>query len=279
MVGGVSLSRLIVGTNWVLGYSHATRAKDKYIQEAHASPKSIADILEVFFRNGVNTVMGPFQNKPILSDAVKEAEDRTGVRGVIVSTPGFKIGPETAEKGWDWDAARTVLDKEAKLGATFCMPHTSTTDRLIDKLTRKIRRMDELCAAMRERGLIPGLSTHHPESIVFADESKLDVETYIAIYNSRGYLMHLEVDWTHRVIQNAGKPVMTIKPLAAGQLRPFEGLAFAWSTLRDKDMVTVGCMSPDEARELIDLSLAMIERRAPDIGLQETRSKETVKRA
>ncbi len=31
MVGGVSLSRMIIGTNWFFGYSHTSLAKDKFI--------------------------------------------------------------------------------------------------------------------------------------------------------------------------------------------------------------------------------------------------------
>ena len=33
MVGGVSLPRLLVGTNWFLGYSHTSLAKDKFIKD------------------------------------------------------------------------------------------------------------------------------------------------------------------------------------------------------------------------------------------------------
>jgi hypothetical protein len=76
-----------------------------------------------------------------------------------------------------------------------------------------------------------------------------------------------------RIIRNAQKPVMTIKPMAAGRLLPPVGLAFAWNTIRDRDMVTVGTTTPDEAREVIDLSLDFLERRLPDNELQTTRSK------
>jgi hypothetical protein len=71
---------------------------------------------------------------------------------------------------------------------------------------------------------------------------------------------------------------MTIKPMAAGQVRPFQGLAFAWNTLRDMDMVTVGTMSPREAEEVIELSLSILEKRPACRALQETRSKTSVKK-
>ena len=107
---------------------------------------------------------------------------------------------------------------------------------------------------IRERGMIPGLSTHMPETIVYADETGLDVETYISIYNSMGFLMQVEVDWVAHIIRNAHKPVLTIKPMAAGQLRPFQALTFVWNTIRPQDMVAVGTMSPKEAAEVIEIS-------------------------
>jgi hypothetical protein len=55
------------------------------------------------------------------------------------------------------------------------------------------------------------------------------------------------------------------------------GLAFNWATIRDIDMVAVGTSTPDEARELIEVSSSILERRGNRIELQETRSKGTVR--
>jgi hypothetical protein len=134
-----------------------------------------------------------------------------------------------------------------------------------------------LCRLIRERGPVPGPSTHTPESIIYADETGLDVETYISIYNAMGFLMQVEVDWVHRVITRAKKPVLTINPMAAGQLRPFQALHFVWSSLRPQDMVAVGTMSPHEAQECIDLSLSILEQRQAYPALEETRSKAAIK--
>lgn len=275
-VGGQSVSRMVVGSNWFLGWSHATRAKDNYIKQNVAERKKIADILEVFFKAGVDTVMGQITCDPF-SAAIKEAEDRTGVKAIIMTTPMFTITPQVPVDGFDMNEVNKVLDAQAKLGARICMPHACTTDAMVDKCTRTVRQMDTVCKMIRERNMIPGLSTHMPETILFADESKLDVETYISIYNAAGYLMQVEVDWTSRVIHAAKKPVVTIKPMAAGQLRPFQGLTFAWNTLRECDMVTLGTMSPEEAAECIEMSLSILEHRQSDVQLQETRSKASLK--
>jgi len=276
-VGGVSVSRMLVGTNWFLGWSHCTPAKDDYIKTVIRDRKQLADIIEVFLRAGVDTLMGMVDCPP-LGEAIKDAEDRTGRAVIVVATPIVPVTPRTPEDGFDMGEVDRVLDQTAELGATFCLPHQCTTDAMLDRCTKTIRRMDTVCKKIRERGMIPGLSTHMPEAIVYADETGLDVETYISIYNAMGFLMPLEVDWVARIIQAAHKPVMTIKPMASGQLRPFQGLTFAWNTIRDGDMVTVGTMTPKEAEELIELSMDILTQRAPSSPLQETRSKASVKK-
>jgi hypothetical protein len=274
-VGGVSVSRMIIGTNWFLGFSHCTEAKDAYIK-AVMDRRKIAEVIEVFVKSGVDTIMGLIQ-RPLLHQAIQDVQDRTGRKLIVVSTPQIPTSKDTPARGFDPAAVAKILDEEVRLGATFCMPHTSTTDNLVDRCTREVRRMAELCRMIRERGMIPGLSTHMPEAIVYADESGLDVETYISIYNSMGFLMQLEVDWTAQIIAKARKPVMTIKPMAAGQLRPFQALNFVWSTLRPQDMVTVGTMTPLEAQECVDLSLNALAGTKVELKLQETRSKAAVK--
>lgn len=269
-IGDLSVSRMIIGTNWFLGFSHTSAAKDKLIKETMTAGK-VADILEVFLAEGIDTALGLFQNE-VFRDGVHEAEQRTGKKVIVISTPGIHPGdgPEAAAE------VERVIDLEAKLGVDIFMPHQFSVDRMMDVRERKIRNMDAYCKMIREYGMIPGLSTHMPETIVYADQSELDVETYISIYNAAGFMMHLEADWTHRIIWGAKKPVIAIKPMAAGRLPPLVGLSFVWSTIRDIDMVTVGTMTPDEAHEVIAISRSLIFRTPLTIELQKTRSKATV---
>lgn len=271
-IGGISVSRLVIGTNWFLGYSHCTHAKSEYTRLTVTHRSYIADIIETFAKKGVDTIMCP-HTKTILPEAIKEAEDRIGKALVKISTPSFTTTPRTPVDGFDLAEVARVLDDEVKKGVSICMPHVSTTDQMVDKCTRQVRQMDVVCRMIRERGMVPGLSTHTPETVIFADESGLDVETYIQIFNSMGFLMHVEVDWIMRVIHNARKPVITIKPMAAGQLRPLQALMFAWNAIRDCDLVTVGTVSPLEAQEMVDLSLSILEKKPYAGELQVTRSK------
>jgi len=270
LIGDLSVSRMIIGTNWFLGFSHTSAARDKYIKETMTAGK-MADIIQVFLDEGIDTIMGPLQI-PLLQDGIKEAEARSGRKLIIISTPALNWGDDEEAMG----QTEKILDKEVALGARVCMPHMFNTDALVDVRLRKIKNMDRYCQMIRDRGMIPGLSTHMPEAIVYADESDLDVETYLSIYNAAGFLMHLEIDWTHRLIWKAKHPVITIKPMAAGRLPPLVGLAFSWATVRDTDMVAVGTSTPDEAREVIDISRSILERRSAGFDLQRTRSKQTV---
>jgi len=263
------MPRMIIGSNWFLGYSHTSLAKDKFIKE-HQTRERIARILAVFLQNGVDAVMaGPTQ---LLEEAILDAEDQTGRRMIRILTPIFNVVPG----GKPEQEPEVMIDLCKKLNATFCMPHQAVTDALIDRTIGKIRDIDRYTSLIRERGMVPGLSSHMPESVVYADKTGADVETYIQIYNSAGFLMQVEADWVQRIIKNAQKPVMTIKPLAAGRLLPIAGLAFVWNTIRPQDMVTIGTTTPDEAREVIDLSLDLLSHQMPQLELQKTRSKSSL---
>lgn len=275
-VGGVSLSRLVIGTNWFLGYSHTSAAKDRFIK-AYQNRAHLVEILTVFLSYGVDTVMGPVN--AFLAEALDEAEQKTGKALIRVLTPSFTIerNPIPGSSTLADHSPEAVFDLCHKMKATFCLPHQMVTDALLDKRAHTIRDLDEYTNMIRDRNMIPGLSTHTPEAVIYADAQGADVETYIQIYNALGFLMQVEADWVMRVIRDAKKPVMTIKPLAAGRLLPPVGLAFVWNTIRDQDMVTIGTTTPDEARECIDLSLDFLNRRLPDNELQFTRSKLSLK--
>jgi hypothetical protein len=274
-IGGVSVSRLVIGTNWFLGYAHCTRAKGRAVERLIMNTRSIADIVEVFFRAGVDTIMCP-HTQTCMYDAIHEAEQRTGVKAIVASLVAVPVQPNTAEAGFDVGECERVFDEEVRKGVRICMPHQMITDRMLDKCSRRLRQMDTLCRLIRERGMIPGLSTHAPETIVYADETGLDVATYNQPFNAMGFLMQVEVDWVADVIRKARKPVIAIKPMAAGQLRPLQALTFVWNTIRDQDLVAAGTMAPEEARELVDLSLDILAHRASALELQRTRSKATL---
>ena len=151
----------------------------------------------------------------------------------------------------------------ADRGSKICLIHHSSAEQLVNKNKGIIDRLPDYTIMIRDAGLIPGLSAHMPELITYSDDNGYDIETYIQIYNCMGFLMQVEVETVARMINNAKKPVMTIKPMAAGRTTPYVGFNFSWNTIRDCDMVTVGAFSSEEVHEDVEISLAALERRFP----------------
>ncbi len=271
-VGGVSLPRMLIGSNWLLGYSHTSVAADNYINQINRNREAIADILETFLAFDIDAVMAPIFANPVLQDGVKLAEDRTGKKVIMIDTPILNVDDNQAAR----DEARKVIEGSRKAGCTFCFPHHSSAEQLVNKNKHTMDRLPDYLSMVRENGMIPGLSAHMPELIVFSDEQGYDVESYIQIYNCMGFLMQVEIEYINKVIWNAKKPVMSIKPMAAGRCSPFVGITFSFATLREKDMVTVGCMTSAEAAEDIEIGLAAIERRQPDLEGRSSPSKTAI---
>lgn len=260
-VAGVSLSRMIIGTNWLLGWSHTGPAADRMIRNRYPSPESMFPVLEAYLQYGVDTLMGPLSQNLHMVDAVRYAEEKTGKKIIIVDTPILNVD-DTAEGRRE---AQAAIKKSAEIGSTFCLIHHSSAEQLVNKNKAEITRLDDYTRMIRDASLIPGLSAHMPELITYSDQNGYDIETYIQIYNCMGFLMQVEVETVASIINNAKKPVMTIKSMAAGRCTPFVGLNFVWNTLRPCDMVTIGAFGPDEVHEDVEISFAALERRMPNL--------------
>ncbi len=260
-VGGVSLSRMLIGSNWILGYSHTGAAADALIHSKNGTPEAIASLVEVYLDAGIDTMMAPFVGQELLMKGIKMAEDKTGKGLILIDTPIINVDDTAAGRK---EAAATIAASK-KNGATFCLMHHSSAEQLVNKNKKTMDRLPDYLKMVRDEGMIPGLSAHMPELILYSDANEYDVETYVQLYNCLGFLMQIEIETVNKIIWEAKKPVMTIKSMAAGRVTPFVGLNFSWATLRPQDMVTVGCMTPKEAEEVIEISRAAMEKRRPEL--------------
>ena len=267
-VAGISLPRMLIGTNWMAGWSHRTPSADAMIREHHAQAETILPMLETFVNSGVDAIMGLFDKTPAINRAVAETEQKLGCEIIRIDTPIINV--EDTPNGRR--EAEAMSRKSRENGAKFCLIHHSSAEQLVNKGKQEITRLDDYTKMIRDHGMIPGLSAHMPELIVYSDQNEYDVETYIQIYNCMGFLMQVEIETVNQIIHNAKMPVMTIKSMAAGRTTPFVGLNFSWATLRDCDMVTVGCYNAREAAEDIEISMAALERRAPKIGVRQSQN-------
>lgn len=260
-VGGVSLSRMIMGSNWLLGYSHTSLSADEMIRRRYRCAQDFKPVLKAYLRHGVDTIMAPFGTSPELERAVKETEQEAGQEIILVDTPIINVDDTPAGR----QEARQVIEAAGKRGSKICLIHHSSCEQLVNKNKAEICRLDDYTKMIRDAGMVSGLSAHMPEMIVYSDANGYDVETYIQIFNCMGFLMQVEIETVASIIHNAKKPVMTIKPMAAGRCSPYVGLTFSWNALRPQDMVTVGAFSADEAEEDIEISLAALSHRFPNL--------------
>ena len=266
-VENISLPRILIGSNWMLGYSHRTTSADSMIRERYSTKEAVSEVICAYLAYGIDAMMAPFvgddlQPNAVVMDGIHMAEDKMGRKLILIDTPIVDVSD--TPQAHDFTAQK--IETVRKNGADICLLHHSSVEQLVCKHTGTIDRLPEYTRMIRENGMIPGLSAHMPELVLYSDNHpEYDVQTYIQLYNCLGFLMQIEVEGVRRIIENAKKPVMTIKSMAAGRCTPYVGLTFSFATLRPQDMVTVGAFSAREVHEDVEIALAALERRFPNL--------------
>jgi hypothetical protein len=82
---------LIIGSNWFLGYSHTSRSKDEFLRRFQRRER-IAEILKTFLSHGIDAILAPPSQH--LEQAIKMAEDQTGLGMIRLLPPSFNLNPE-----------------------------------------------------------------------------------------------------------------------------------------------------------------------------------------
>ena len=271
-VGGISMPRMIMGINWLFGYSHTGPAADAGIKEKYQRPEDFLPVFRAYLDRGVDAILGPISNHPLGLAAIRHAEDVLCKKITIIDTPTLNV-TDSAEARRE---ARAAIKRSREVGSTFSLIFHASAEELVNKNLRQIPRLPDYLYMIREEGMLPGLSAHMPELITYSDENEYDVETYMQIFNCMGFLMQVEVEAIAKIIHNAKKPVMTFKAMAAGRCTPYVGLTFAWNAIRNQDMVVVGAGSALEVEEDVEISLAALEHRFPNIGARSSPMKQGI---
>jgi hypothetical protein len=263
---------MIIGSNWLLGYSHTGHAADCHIKDTYSKEDSFVPVLGAFLRHGINAVMAPFSTNEGAAAKLLKAQEKLGTKFIIIDTPVINVD-DTGEGRRETAA---IIKRSKEIGSAFCLIHHASCEQLVNKNKKTLDRLPYYLALIRDNGLKPGVSAHMPEVVQYCDLNGYDVETYIQIFNCLGFMMQVEIESVIRIIHAAKKPVMTIKPMAAGRVSPYVGLTFNWSVLPAKDLVTVGCFSAYEVDEDVEISLAALERRLPDLEGRSSPAKQSV---
>jgi len=263
-ISGIKVSRLICGTNPFNGYSHFSKARDIFMQR-YFTVEKVIEVLEKCQELGITSLIGPINEKTC------QVQEELAKRGrppmVWVSTT----------LGW---LDKELLKKETKIAAEVGNKlhaiHCSFVDSHLISSKNEIEDIEDLLKYIRDLGMIPGISTHRPETLTVLANSNYDIEFVILPFNSIGFLSNLEVNWIAKMIREFPKPIIIIKPLAAGRLMPEQGIPFVLENIKPDDPVAIGVMSPEEVEEDVAIFLETLHQQYNKRELLNTPSKSTV---
>ena len=256
-LGGLEVSRLIIGGNPFSGFSHQSKARSAEMVAWYTDER----IVETLFQaESLGLKACICRGDDHIARVLKRYWGQGGMMRWIAQTDSRA---ETAIAG-----ARSCLDH----GASACYLHGGIMDHYIAK-----QRYDDIRAfadAVRTGGIPVGIAGHLPADFHWAEEN-LDLDFYLVCYydpSSRREIPHHDPaaaegfrsqDREERVamIQRLGKPVIHYKVLAAGRNDPAEAFVYTARHMRPIDAVCVGIYtkdSPDMIAEDVRLLLSSL---------------------
>ena len=259
-IGGVEVTRMACGSNSFFGFSHLSAARDAWLVR-HFDDDRLYEMLKCCATLGVNLFVSGVQ------------ERFARLRRRLADETGFHIKWACTPAGETLDELKQAIDTCREYDVEICPPHTSFIERNLNLRDREITDLPEALAYIRSLGMVPGISTHRPEAVPLVHELGYDVETCILPLNALGFLCQVEVEWQERIIRNFPKPIITIKPLAAGRITPIPGFTFVYQRIKPIDTVAVGVMAPEELEEDVNLATSLMAGEEGDVALSTSRSK------
>jgi len=252
-IEGVKVPKLLTGINSLLGWSHTSYGRDRWIVRYYTA-RRIASVFERCMELGVYGVLGPVW--PRLIEAIRIAEKGAREEIMFVSTT---IGdPKDTKK---------ELNMLSGMHSPICCIHGAWSDSWPVKNGR-LSGLEKYLKMIRDAGLVPGLACHNGDRLKMVDEGGYDVATFVTPVNKAGFYMNPTQRSILRTISRTKKPVIAIKPLASGRFE--EGKIGNWlEWVLDQKGVSAMClgfMSEEEAEEDIKcvkgiLKTARSERR------------------
>lgn len=264
-VEGVTIPRVICGTNALLGWSHVSPGRDAWIKE-YFTPERIAQVFAKCIELGVTAVMGPLF--PRLVEALDATEKLTGVRMTWVATTSAGRAPcgredelaQARAAGKREEALAISLESTAEqaaalkaAGAPICLFHGQWADNwpMQDGKLTDITRFTQM---IRDAGLIPGSSVHNSERLAHLAQSDCDLALLATPVNKSGWHMEPSKEQALGAIASGAKPILAIKTLACGRYEQERAVPewLAWAAAVDGvQAIALGLMVEQEAEESI----------------------------
>lgn len=263
--GKAEISRLIIGSNPFYGYSHFDPLLDRFMREYMTQDRRI-EVLQRCEKAGIRTWQVHY--------AKQTMEDFQRYRAEGGKMNWFLLGD--FEMMTDW----TLIAKVAKDFKPIGIAHhgNRTDDRFAAGQKDKVR---DFCKAVRDAGVMVGVSAHNPAVFDIIESENWDVDYYqCCVYRvtrtaeearkefgeaplaSGGMFMERDPERMTKIVRQTKKPCLAFKILAAGRNteRPQTidaAFKFAFEHIKPNDAVIVG-MCPkfkDEIAENASLAV------------------------
>jgi hypothetical protein len=247
-IEGVTLPRVICGTNALFGWSHVSEGRNAWLRRYY-TPERVARVFATCMELGATAVMGPLH--PPLVEALEETEKLTGQRPLWLSTTAAPPGPDSTP-----DQVRQI--REA--GAPICSIHGAWVDKWV---LEDWEALERCISQIREADLVPAAVCHYSDRLAKLAESGVDLPLLGTPVNKTGWWMCPDQESALGVLRRLGRPLLAIKPLACGrfeegQLRDW----LEWAVDREGvDAVAIGPMCEDEAQESIPILCDLLSQK------------------
>lgn len=161
-LGKFEVSKLIIGANPLYGYSHCSRLLDAHLRE-YCTQERVCEILRSAEQNGINTWQLHYGKREI-SDLRRHKAEGGKLQWIL-------LGMGDVMKDF------SLLREMAKMEPVGIVHHGNMTDdRFRAGETGKIR---DFLKAVRDTGVLVGLSTHNPAVVDTAESQGWDLDFYM----------------------------------------------------------------------------------------------------
>src|SRR3954447_6677585 len=258
--GKAEITRLIVGSNPFYGYSHFNRTMDQSMREWYTQDRRM-EVLHAAERNGINAWQVHYDT-PAMADFARYRAEGGWMHLILLADFELMKNPK-------------LLPEAAKLGPLGIAHHGNRTDERFRAGQQNLVR--DFLKAVRDTGVMVGLSAHNPAVIETVESEGWDIDYYQAcLYRvsrtpeeTRAQFgeaplgeafMEKDPERMCKVIRQTKKPCLAFKLLGAGRTSGSPAAVersyrFAYSNIKPGDAAIVGMFPKfrDEVKENADL--------------------------
>ena len=244
--GKHEISRLVLGTNPMMGYSHFNRILDQCMREWMTPERRVETVLAAE-RAGITAWQLHYQRETI--ETLKAVRERASKIKV------FLLSDFQLQKDFG------MIPELAKLGFLGMAHHGNRTDEAFRE--GRMERVLEFVKRVRDTGVMAGVSTHNPAVIEWIEEKGWPVDYYMACFyhvtrtpdQVRAMLngerplgepfLEKDPERMTKVIRQTPKPCLGFKILGAGRAGGSRdqieaAFRFAFANIKPGDAVIVG---------------------------------------